>query len=219
MEAKLARRLREVEELSNIIYEINSDNQAISSKIETEKVNADFSYMARIATVEEHCLKIQERIEYIIQEKTDILTEINDAISHVMDDSDVRLVLIERNLYLKKRVQATLKALTALNKLTKNLTSASLEVFKKVYVPYKPILGDDIDMLFAQALAHLNLNMPVARVSEGNYTLGSKKIKCNIVNGRLLVRVGGGYMAIEEYLEQYGKAEAGKHTLNLEITE
>lgn len=149
LEAKLARRLTEVEELSNIIDDINSDNLNISSKIETEKVNADASYLIKIATLEEHCLKIQERVEYIIKEKSYILTEINDAISHVVDDPDVRLVLIERNLYLKKRIQATLKALTALNKLAKNLILASLDVFKKIYAPYKPILGDDIDMLFA----------------------------------------------------------------------
>lgn len=59
----------------------------------------------------------------------------------------------------------------------------------------------------------------MTRLSEGNYTIGTKKIMCRIVNGRLLVRVGGGFMSIEEYLEQYGKGEAGKHTLNLEITE
>ena len=57
------------------------------------------------------------------------------------------------------------------------------------------------------------------RLGGGYYLLGSKKIYCKILNGRLVVRVGGGYMAIEEFVMQYGRGETDKHILNEEVEE
>jgi hypothetical protein len=36
---------------------------------------------------------------------------------------------------------------------------------------------------------------------------GTKKIMCKIINGKLVVRVGGGYMSADEFIEQYGRIE------------
>lgn len=36
---------------------------------------------------------------------------------------------------------------------------------------------------------------------------GSRKIMCKIINGKLVVRVGGGYMSADEFIEQYGRIE------------
>lgn len=45
--------------------------------------------------------------------------------------------------------------------------------------------------------------VPVERVTEGHYMWGQKKIFAKIMNGKLIIRVGGGYMIIEEYLAHY----------------
>lgn len=39
---------------------------------------------------------------------------------------------------------------------------------------------------------------------------GTKKILAKIMNGKLVIRVGGGYMSAEEFIEQYGKIEMMK---------
>ena len=36
---------------------------------------------------------------------------------------------------------------------------------------------------------------------------GSKQILAKIINGKLVIRVGGGYMSADEFIEQYGKIE------------
>lgn len=61
--------------------------------------------------------------------------------------------------------------------------------------------------------------MNVVRLGPGKYLFGSRNIICKIVNGKLLVRVGGGFMSADEFIEQYGKIEmlkamnaAGKDT-------
>ena len=84
---------------------------------------------------------------------------------------------------------------------------------------YKATPGDEVDKLFAQALAHFGFTIPAKRLGGGNYTLGSKKIYCKILGQSLMVRVGGGYMEIKEFIEQYGQSEAEKQTINLEAAE
>ena len=41
------------------------------------------------------------------------------------------------------------------------------------------------------------------RIGEGFYTFGSKKIHVRKINGKLVIRVGGGYMMIQEFLKLY----------------
>lgn len=39
---------------------------------------------------------------------------------------------------------------------------------------------------------------------------GSRKIFAKIMNEKLVIRVGGGYMLIDEFLQTYGQAELDK---------
>lgn len=64
--------------------------------------------------------------------------------------------------------------------------------------------------MFAGYLNKAKLNIEVQRISASNYMFGTKKILAKIINGRLVIRVGGGYMNVEEFIEQYGKIEIQK---------
>lgn len=64
--------------------------------------------------------------------------------------------------------------------------------------------------MFAGYLNKAQININVKRISASNYMFGSKKILAKIINGRLVIRVGGGYMNAEEFIEQYGKIEMMK---------
>jgi len=44
----------------------------------------------------------------------------------------------------------------------------------------------------------------------GFYMFGSKKIYAKIMNGKLVIRVGGGYMSIDEFMKHYGMQEMQK---------
>merc|ERR1712227_372656 len=85
------------------------------------------------------------------------------------------------------------------------------EVFKiKQIKLYKPVQGDIVDEMFAGYLNKAELTIDVQRISASNYMFGTKKILAKIINGRLVIRVGGGYMNAEEFIEQYGKIEMMK---------
>lgn len=67
--------------------------------------------------------------------------------------------------------------------------------------------------MFADIFNRLGINVHIERLGGGYYMFGSKKIYCKIINGKLVVRVGGGYMGIEEFIMQYGQQESEKATM------
>ena len=75
---------------------------------------------------------------------------------------------------------------------------------------YKAVKGDIVDELFAEYINRLNCPVPIARLGGNYYTFGTKKIYAKVINGKLVIRVGGGYMDIEEFMMYYGDQELTK---------
>jgi hypothetical protein len=80
------------------------------------------------------------------------------------------------------------------------------------YIPdnafiYYPVKDDPLD----QKLAYFINNMPYdvrdkmrfERESEGIYKYGKKRVFMKIEKDQIIIRVGGGYLTIEEFIEQY----------------
>lgn len=43
--------------------------------------------------------------------------------------------------------------------------------------------------------------LKVVRITEGKYLFGTKKIQGKIMNGKLVIRVGGGYDGVVHFIE------------------
>lgn len=82
------------------------------------------------------------------------------------------------------------------------MISAATEVVK-----YKFIKGDEIDALFGAAMMRNGCKVIVTRMTIGKYMFGQRQILAKIINSKLVIRVGGGYMSVDEFIEQYGKIE------------
>ena len=72
---------------------------------------------------------------------------------------------------------------------------------------YKPVKGDLVDEMFAAAHSKQDCQVQVKRVEAGKYMFGTKKILAKIINGKLVIRVGGGYQSVDEFIETYAKQE------------
>ena len=48
------------------------------------------------------------------------------------------------------------------------------------------------------------------RIGDGLYNFGSKKVQVKTLNGKLVVKVGGGYVFIEQFVKTYAAAELNK---------
>jgi hypothetical protein len=61
--------------------------------------------------------------------------------------------------------------------------------------------------MFGDAMKKLGCIVPVQRTGVGKYMFGTRNIIAKITNMKLLIRVGGGFMSIDEFIEQYGPME------------
>lgn len=77
---------------------------------------------------------------------------------------------------------------------------------------YVPDKKDAVDIMFAEALKRSNYRgqLKIVKLGPGKYMFGTKKIMAKIINGKLVIRVGGGYMNADEFIEQYGRMEVIK---------
>lgn len=71
---------------------------------------------------------------------------------------------------------------------------------KVEFIKYKPVKSDPIDVLLADTVNSLMINLPIERVYEGKYIFGTKSVSAKIVGERLVIRVGGGWMSADEFV-------------------
>jgi shikimate kinase len=67
-----------------------------------------------------------------------------------------------------------------------------------------------VDELIAKNVNKMRNPVPVKRLGDGYYIFGTKKIFAKIMNAKLVIRVGGGFMVIEEFIAVYGDMELTK---------
>lgn len=73
---------------------------------------------------------------------------------------------------------------------------------------YLAVPDDEIDKLLAEFIKFNNkLEVEFQRLSPGQYLFGTRKITCKVLNDKLMVRIGGGYTSIEEFVISYGEKE------------
>ena len=80
-----------------------------------------------------------------------------------------------------------------------------------VYIPYK---GDTIDYSLAEFINNYpdrnKLKVLFIRESEGVYEFGERKVGIRVDKNKINVRVGGGYLSIDEFLDQYTPIELAR---------
>ncbi|OMJ82669.1 hypothetical protein SteCoe_16594 [Stentor coeruleus] len=83
---------------------------------------------------------------------------------------------------------------------------------KKNNLIYVAIKDDPVDVALCDYLATKDEPVPIKFVRQGggNYLFGTKKIYIKIESGKLLVRVGGGFTSIDEFLTIYTPVELEK---------
>ena len=75
---------------------------------------------------------------------------------------------------------------------------------------YIPVKGDKVDEKMATYMNNFDMDVPMQRLGDGQYMFGTRKVFAKIMNDKLVVRVGGGFMLIDEFLPTYGQQELDK---------
>ena len=69
---------------------------------------------------------------------------------------------------------------------------------------------DKVDQMFVHHMNKAKCPVVVRKLGKGQYIFGTRKIFAKIHNGKLIIRVGGGFMMIDEFLSIYTSHELGK---------
>ena len=80
---------------------------------------------------------------------------------------------------------------------------------KKVSV-YKSVKGDQVDEAMEILINRFNVNLPVIRIGNGKYLIGTEQKMVVLKNSTCMVRVGGGFERMEEYIQRNQDSELEK---------
>ena len=76
---------------------------------------------------------------------------------------------------------------------------------------YIPVKNDVIDTKLAEYINNYpdqkKLKIMFMRESAGVYQFGSRRVSVKVDRGKISIKVGGGYLSIDEFLDQYTPTE------------
>ena len=75
---------------------------------------------------------------------------------------------------------------------------------------YRAVKGDLVDEMLAKYINSMEISVPIRRLGDGFYLFGTRRIYAKVMNSKLVVRVGGGYMSFSEFIDTYALAELKK---------
>jgi hypothetical protein len=110
------------------------------------------------------------------------------------------------------------KAEQALRQITELQAQSSKEEERSRRSRYKASKNDPVDSALADYInRYSDLPVEFKREEPGVYLFGTRKIIVRLEQGRVIVRVGGGYMTLEEFVEVYTPMEVQKLSQSMEL--
>jgi len=74
--------------------------------------------------------------------------------------------------------------------------------FEPADTTFRPRRGNKLDDNIAKILHYNNIDIPVANIRDGLYLIGPNRCNCELKYSSVMVKVGGGWMKLEEYLRK-----------------
>jgi len=183
-----------------------------------------------IITKEGIILKLETTIielRVTIVKFVDIETQLSEALAREVDNHAARESL-QKELenatdYILELEEKVYKANKTSLELLKQLKDAEVEIetlkqyiidLKQRIAVYIPVKEDAIDKKLAEFINNYpersKLKIMFMRESEGVYQFGTKRVAVKVEKDNIKIRVGGGYLSIDEFLDQYTPVELEK---------
>jgi chromosome segregation ATPase len=190
--------------LSNTRELFDIDGLILANSHEIARLTQEFGILRKELEQKE---KIIYDLRIILEERRREIAELKQLIEELKATLRERDAEAERLRQLAKEKEARIKELERQLELMKiKPPTPPPAVIKPVEEPVIEVI-DDVDAMLAQFLNGVHCPVPIKRLGGGFYMFGTKKIYAKIMHGRLVIRVGGGYMGIEEFIKSYADAE------------
>lgn len=150
-----------------------------------------------------HIERYEADIERLQFDKDQLIERLNDLSQNVAQ----RIQLIEE-LELVLKDQDTI--ISIMNRKIKEKQLARPQRADGSGPVYMQPKGDILDDMLNMYVNAANCGVPIRKLGNGFYLFGTKKIWAKSLNGKLVIKVGGGYMVIEEFIATYADSEMAK---------
>ena len=200
----------------------NKDQQIRDQEDEIDRLKREIERIRKLLRDRDRELDNQQvRGGYVDPEQLRQLEDANDRIAHLNmlitkknNECDARKGIVkDKNAYIAElrerlRILKAAKARELSPKARDPSPPPKLPVAPREKFDCSP--RDDIDQMLTDYLRRAGSEVPIKRLGDGYYLFGTRKIYAKIINGKLVVRVGGGYMNIEEFVATYSDHELAR---------
>ena len=173
-------------------------------------------------------VNMKEQVKYLDAEKREIhrkieiakkeLAELQAKLQKILDDihrKDEIIADLDIKIDLKYDEMEELEHLIAGKELEiKDLQMQLAAILNKKtpikFTIYKPVKDDEVDLKLAEMINIHGSPVPWIRDSAGNYKYGSKRVNVKYLRSNLIIKVGGGSMNFEEFVQTYEDIELAK---------
>lgn len=198
IETTLRTRERRITELETNILEINTVVHKLRQQVDS--LNSETH---RLKDVETQLIKAKENNDIQTEDRVVLRKELEKASDFMVD--------------LEEKVHtANSTSVTLLNKVKESEREVDIlkdyiyELKSRVAI-YIPVREDPIDKKLAEYINNYpdrsKFKIMFMRESSGVYLFGSRRIYVRVEKGKINIRVGGGYLTIDEFLDQYTPME------------
>ena len=149
-----------------------------------------------------------ESLKYKLEHSREIKDQVINELCYF---SDFIFAMSQTFLY-ESRITSKIKAIVEETDFNVQAMRESLAHIKIKNPVYQPIKADIIDKSLADYLNSRNkvLPLPFVREAYGIYFFGTRKVNISIERNKLMVKVGGGFLPIDEFIDSYTDIELEK---------
>eukprot|EP00347_Sterkiella_histriomuscorum_P021380 403334174 len=217
---------REVLRLKEALVQKERERQDQQMKYDTIIVEKEYQIKSLTETNLQCLAKIREQ-EQIIRVNADVADQLAYT-QRLLDQVEQQKRKLQKELetasdYILALEEKVYKANKTSLELLRQLKDAEIEIetlknyiieLKQRIAVYIPAKDDAIDRRLAEFINNYpdrqKLKIMFLRESEGVYQFGSKRVAVRVDKDKINIRVGGGYLSIDEFLDQYTPAELEK---------
>ena len=192
---------KRINELQNNLQ----DFQRITVKLDAEKLELN----ARLAVFQD--IEVQLRTW---KEHHDDMEAQKAELQKQLDGASQYMVSLEEKFYQSQEEHlGMLKQLKAYEAEVEKLRQYIIDLKSRIAV-YIPVKGDLIDRKLAEYINNYpdrqKLKIMFMRESEGVYQFGTKRVFVKCVKDKIEIKVGGGFLNLDEFIDQYTPEELQK---------
>lgn len=177
---------------------------------EIVKTHGDLQDLLKFLEFKRNFLSEQEeQLASLRAEITEVKTKITECNTTIAELEEELRILNLRIEELQRLIAEKDDEIEELNRMLAERMKRIADLEAQLHVSsYIAVKGDTVDEMLAQYIK--NCPVPVKRLGGGFYLFGLRKIYAKIMNGKLVIRVGGGYMVIEKFIDTYAEQELQK---------